>query len=163
MNDNPIEDELPTEVAQAVKKIKPREREHYVNSKEFEARIKMYYECDTISDDLANDLIKIVNGLSYAPNFINYTYKSDMVGDALVKMLSALRNKKFRLNSGFSPFAYFTTIAFHAFINRIKRENKQHDALIEYRDRVYTDLMIETEGTAGGIYVEPATDIDEDI
>lgn len=163
MNDNLIDEELPAGVARVVKKIKPREREHYVNSKEFEARIKAYYECDTISDELANDLIKIVNGLSYAPNFINYTYKSDMVGDALVKMLSALRNKKFRLNSGFSPFAYFTTIAFHAFINRIKRENKQHEALIEYRDRVYTDLMLDTAGTTDGIYVEPAATLDEDI
>jgi DNA-directed RNA polymerase specialized sigma24 family protein len=83
-----------------------------------------------------------------------------MIGDAIVKMFSALRNQKFRLDTGFSPFSYFTTIAFHAFINRIKKENKHHAVLNEYRDKVYTDLMLSPDGNGNtyNIYVEPSDD-----
>jgi DNA-directed RNA polymerase specialized sigma24 family protein len=78
-----------------------------------------------------------------------------MVGDAIVKMLTAVRNKKFRLNSGFSPFSYFTTIAFHAFINRIKKEKKQHEAVKEYREKKYAEMICSQHIPNGGIYLEP--------
>ena len=108
-------------------------------------------------------LNKIANGLSYAPNFINYSYKDEMVGDAIVKMFSALRNKKFKIDSGFSPFSYFTTIAFHAFINRIKKEKKHHEVINEYKEKVYNDLMLDANESGNGyIYVEPTGDDDND-
>jgi hypothetical protein len=141
------------------KKLKPKEKVHYVNGKEFEEEIRAYYKSGFVTQKLGESLTKIANGLSYAPNFINYSYKDDMIGDAIVKMFSALRNKKFRLDTGFSPFSYFTTIAFHAFINRIKKENKHHEVLNEYRDKVYTDLMLDPNISGGAhIYVEPTDD-----
>jgi hypothetical protein len=150
------EDEDNTPVYEKPKKIKPREREHYVNGKEFEEEIRSYYGTDHVTIKLGECINKIANGLSYAPNFINYSYKEDMVGDAIVKMFSALKNKKFRLDSGFSPFSYFTTIAFHAFINRIKKEKKHHKAITDYREKVYNELMLDPEETNGAhIYVEP--------
>ena len=79
---------------------------------------------DEIGEKLGESIYKIATGLSYAPNFINYSYRDDMIGDAIVKMFSALQMKKFDINSGNNPFSYFTTIAFHAFINRIKKENR---------------------------------------
>ena len=151
---------LPTpEVTPTGKKLKPKEKVHYVNGKEFEEEIRSYYKTGVVTQKLGESLTKIANGLSYAPNFINYSYKDDMIGDAIVKMFSALRNKKFRLDTGFSPFSYFTTIAFHAFINRIKKENKHHAVLNEYRDKVYTDLMLNPEENGNvHIYVEPSDD-----
>lgn len=142
---------------QSTKKIKPRDREHYVNSKEFEEEIRSFYNTDVVTIKLGECINKIANGLSFATNFINYSYKEDMVGDAIVKMFSALKNKKFRLDSGFSPFSYFTTIAFHAFINRIKKEKKHHKALTEYREKVYNELMMDPNETRGAhIYVDPS-------
>jgi hypothetical protein len=144
------------------KKIKPRDREHYVNSREFEDEIKNFYDTDHVTIKLGECINKIANGLSFAPNFINYSYKEEMVGDAIVKMFSALKNKKFKLNSGFSPFSYFTTIAFHAFINRIKKEKKHHKAVTEYREKVYTELMINPDENGGAhIYVNPFHNGDE--
>jgi hypothetical protein len=141
---------------EAPKKIRPRDKVHYVNSREFEEEIRVYYKTGKISEKLGESLTKIANGLSYAPNFINYSYKDDMIGDAIVKMFSALRNKKFRLDSGFSPFSYFTTIAFHAFINRIKKEKKHHQAITEYKEKVYTETMAKRDEDGNGyIYVEP--------
>ena len=146
-------------IPETPKKIKPKDKVHYVNSKEFEDEIRNYYNTGVVTIKLGESLNKIANGLSYAPNFLNYSYKEDMVGDAIVKMFSALKNKKFRLDSGFSPFSYFTTIAFHAFINRIKKEKKHHEVINEYREKVYTELMIEaSDSCAGSIYVEPTGD-----
>ncbi|NBP59134.1 hypothetical protein EBU71_21795 [bacterium] len=148
------------EVTPDGRKLKPKEKVHYVNGKEFEEEIRAYYKSGVVTQKLGESLTKIANGLSYAPNFINYSYKDDMIGDAIVKMFSALRNKKFKLDTGFSPFSYFTTIAFHAFINRIKKENKHHAVLNEYRDKVYTDLMLNPDdnGNSYNIYVEPGDD-----
>ena len=145
--------------AEAPKKVRPRDKIHYVNSREFEDEIRVYYKTGKISEKLGESLTKIANGLSYAPNFINYSYKDDMIGDAIVKMFSALRNKKFKLDSGFSPFSYFTTIAFHAFINRIKKEKKHHQAITEYKEKVYTETMAKRDEDGNGyIYVEPNDD-----
>ena len=160
---------IPDEILQAIplveeqetqpKKIKPKDKIHYVNSREFEEEIKNYYKTDILSEKVCDSLNKIANGLSYAPNFMNYSYKEEMVGDAIVKMFSALKNKKFKIDCGFSPFSYFTTIAFHAFINRIKKEKKHHEALNEYRDKVYTELMLNPEENNGAhIYIEPTGD-----
>lgn len=87
------------------------------------------------------------------------SYKEDMTGDAITKMYSALKRKKFNLDSEASPFNYFTTIAYHAFINRIKREKKQHNALIAYKERKYEELISTTEGH---IYVRPILDSTEE-
>jgi len=143
--------------AEPVKKGK--DKVHYVNGKEFEEEIRRYYKSGNVTQKLGESITKIAHGLSYAPNFINYSYKDDMIGDAIVKMFSALRNKKFKLDTGFSPFSYFTTIAFHAFINRIKKENKHHAVLNEYREKVYTDLMLDPDVAGNAhIYVEPTDD-----
>ena len=124
-------------------KSKKKKDEYYVNGKEFAQAIEVYYDSgsDIIPDILAIYIKKIADGLSYAPNFINYSYKEDMVGDAIVKMLSAIRSKRFDLTTGSNPFSYFTTIAFHAFINRIKKEKKQREVISEYQESVYQELM----------------------
>tara|TARA_A100001201_G_C4063645_1_gene193488 strand:+ start:683 stop:1174 length:492 start_codon:yes stop_codon:yes gene_type:complete len=128
----------------APRKRKPKntdKEKHYVNSKEFLEELSLYYKTDEVTDTLASMITKIANGLSYAPNFINYSYKDEMVGDAILKMFSALKNKKFNLDSGNNPFSYYTTIAFHAFINRIKKEKKYHETVTSYQETVYADLV----------------------
>ena len=122
-----------------------KDKPHYVNAKEFTQDIKDYYksESDEIGEKLGESIFKIATGLSFAPNFINYSYKDEMVGDAIVKMFSALQLKKFDINSGNNPFSYFTTIAFHAFINRIKKEKKQRQVMTEYQEMVYDELASE--------------------
>ena len=131
------------------KKLKPSEKPHYVNSKEFEEEIRLYYKTDIITTYLADAIRRIAYGLSFAPNFINYSYKDEMIGDAVVKMYQALKYKKFKLDHGFSPFSYFTTIAFHAFISRIKKEKKHHQIITDYRERNYDSLINKDEEQTG--------------
>jgi DNA-directed RNA polymerase specialized sigma24 family protein len=82
-----------------------------------------------------------------------------MIGDAIVKMFSALKRKKYDVNSETSPFSYFTTIAFHAFINRIKKEKKHHDAITAYRDQKYEELL--TSGEIN-VYIKPMIESEGD-
>ena len=102
--------------------------EYYIKPKEFKASLQKYYDSDILTDDLAENIKKIAYGLSYNGSFINYSYKDDMIGDALIKMYSALKHKKYKFENNSNPFSYFTTIAYHAFINRIKKEKKHHQA-----------------------------------
>ena len=133
---------------------------HYVNSKEFFEQIKEYYRTDILPDVLADSINKIAKGLSFAPNFINYSYKDEMVGDAILKMFSALKNKKFNCDTGNNPFSYFTTIAFHAFINRIKKEKRHRDTITRYQETVYNDMMTDT-GVVP-VHTDPTSDMSQD-
>ena len=125
-------------------KKKKSKNAHYVSGKDLLQQITDYYGMDvedTIPDLLGENIYKIARGLSFAPNFINYSYKDDMIGDAIVKMFSALQQRKFKIDSGYNLFSYFTTIAYHAFINRIKKEKKHREALSEYQETVYDELL----------------------
>lgn len=102
------------------KKPKKEKKPYYIEPKVFKESLQKYYDTDILTDDLAENIKKIAYGLSYNASFINYTYKDDMIGDALIKMYSALKHKKFNFEKATNPFSYFTTIAYHAFINRIK-------------------------------------------
>jgi len=134
--------------------------EFYVDPDVFKEQIKKYYETNVCTDFLGDCLNKIAEGLGYNSKFINYSYKEDMIGDALIKMFSALKRKKFNVDSETSPFGYFTTIAFHAFINRIKKEKKHHDTITEYKQRKYEEELSSSEGH---IYVKPILDSTEEV
>ena len=89
---------------------------------------------------MADSIYKIANRLAFAPNFINYTYREEMVGDAVIRMIEALTSQKFNPDKG-NPFSYFTKIAFHAFCNRIKKEKKIREALVNYQNSVYNEMI----------------------
>jgi hypothetical protein len=133
---------------------KPKKTEYYIYPAVFKQQLVEYYKDSTKNESLiAESINKIAHGLSYSSNFINYTYKDEMIGDAIVKMFTAVKNKKFNVESEHNPFSYFTTIAFHAFINRIKKEKKHTEALNEYRSRFYEQEMMES--SDANIYIKP--------
>jgi DNA-directed RNA polymerase specialized sigma24 family protein len=141
---------------------KKEKKEHYVNSEDFKRELQKYYDTDVMTEILGLYIKKIATGLSFLPNFINYTYKDDMIGDALIKMYSALKNKKYNFESNSNPFSYFTTIAFHAFINRIKKEQKHHETIKNYKSQVYDSMMTDPE-MSGYVYVKPEDGDDDEI
>tara|TARA_R110002167_G_scaffold98020_8_gene258374 strand:- start:1854 stop:2300 length:447 start_codon:yes stop_codon:yes gene_type:complete len=133
---------------------------YYVSSKLFREQLTTYYADDIMTDILAINVVKIAEGLSYNWRFLNYTksWKEDMVGDAIIKMYSALESKKFRLESEYNPFSYFNQIAWNAFSNRIKKEKKQHEGLENYKQMMYEEGMNDT--THGAVYVKPILESD---
>ena len=140
---------------------KPEKTENYVDPAEFKAQLKEYYVTGKYETELSIIITKIAKGLASKGNFSGYTYKDDFVGDALVKMWAALKNHKFNVDSDHNPFSYFTTIAFHAFINRIKKEKKHTTCLDEYRSRYYAETLNENQ-EGHTIYVKPDAEDDDD-
>ena len=136
---------------------------YYVDPGEFKESLRKYYESDNLTDDLAENIKKIAYGLSYNSSFINYTYKDDMIGDSLIKMYSALKGKKYKFAAESNPFSYFTTIAFNAFVNRIKKEKRHHEAEKNYREKVYEDIMNDPKTCNNLVYVKPVGDGDDDF
>ena len=108
--------------------------EFYVIPKEFDDQIMKYYESGVLSNELAEMVSKIAHKLSYAPNFINYSYREEMVGDGIIRMFKALMSKKYSHDKGSNPFSYFTRIAFNAFRNRIKKEKHIHETHERYQN-----------------------------
>lgn len=115
-------------------------KQHYVEPEDFKRQILQYYDTNVFSDEVADSVYKIANRLAFAPNFINYTYREEMVGDAVIRMMEALTKQQFDPEKG-NPFSYFTKIAFHAFCNRIKKEKKMRDALANYQETVYNEMI----------------------
>ena len=115
-------------------KLKPKQKPHYVDNKKFlEAmteyralRIKAEEEGKprpTVTNYIGECYLKIANHLSYRPNFINYTYRDDMISDGIENCLQYMDN--FDPEKSKNPFAYFTQIIYYAFIRRIQKEKKQ--------------------------------------
>ena len=107
---------------------------HYVDNKKFhQAMIDWKEKCKDaeeagddvpqISDYIGSCFLKIANGLSYRPNFINYTYRQEMISDGIENCLQYIHN--FNPEKSNNPFAYFTQIIYYAFIRRIQKEKKQ--------------------------------------
>ncbi len=130
------------------KKLKPRERPHYVNNKEFsqsvvdyvtsvnEARSKEKEE-PRITEYIGTCFLKIAEGLSHKPNFSGYTYREEMVMDAVENSIKAIMNydvKKATRTGLPNAFAYFTQITYYAFLRRIAKEKKQQDIKERYID-----------------------------
>lgn len=110
--------------------------EYYVEPKKFDEEIMKYYDSGIMSNDLAEMINKISHKLSYAKNFINYSYREEMVGDGIIRMMKALISKKYNRAKGTNPFSYFTRIAFNAFRNRIKKEKHIHETHEKYQREV---------------------------
>jgi hypothetical protein len=142
--DEDIEEELINKIETEVfsKKPKAPKEKFYVEPKKFDEEIIKYYDTGEMSDELASMVSKIANKLSYASNFVNYTYREEMVGDGIVRMFKALMAKKYDREKGTNPFSYFTRIAFNAFRNRIKKEKHIHEAHEKYQQ----EYMMVSEG-----------------
>lgn len=70
-------------------------------------------------------IIEICTNLARKSNFVNYTYKDDMIADAIENCVKACHNFKYEISG--NAFGYFTRVAFNAFIRRIRTERKQRD------------------------------------
>jgi DNA-directed RNA polymerase specialized sigma24 family protein len=76
-----------------------------------------------LDDYIVQAIMLICNNLSRKPNFSRYTYKDDMVSDAICDCIAAVNN--FNSDKTENPFAYFTQIAWNAFLRRIHKEKRE--------------------------------------
>jgi DNA-directed RNA polymerase specialized sigma subunit len=76
-----------------------------------------------VSNYIGQSILLICNNLAKKPNFSGYTYKQEMISDGIIDCIAAVDN--FDPERTSNPFAYFTQIAWNAFIRRIHKEKKQ--------------------------------------
>lgn len=126
--------------------MKPKDRPHYVNNKEFSQAVVDYVtrvteakeagtEIPKVTDYIAQSFLRIAEGLSHRANFIRYTYRDEMVMDAVENCLKAINNYNINAptRTGMpNAFSYFTQISWYAFLHRIAKEKKQQDIKMKY-------------------------------
>ena len=92
---------------------------HYVDNAKFLEAMREYKKSvnrakrskedkPPVTNYIGECFLKIANHLSYRPNFINYTFRDDMIADGIENCLQYLDN--FDPVKSKNPFAYFTQI-----------------------------------------------------
>ena len=115
---------------------KTEEKVHYVRNKDLIPEIEKFGETGKISDELGGMILLIAKNLSNKGNFINYTWKEDMIQEAAYTCCKYLGN--FDLEKSRNPFAYITTICNHAFVNYINKQ-KRHS---EIKDKCFNEVDV---------------------
>ena len=139
------------------------QKEHYVNNKEFLAAMvefkkarqhaeKKKLDKPPVTDYIGSCFLKIANHLSYRPNFINYTFRDDMISDGIENCLQYLDN--FNPEKSNNPFAYFTQIIYYAFIRRIQKEKKQQHIRHKIIENMNVDVLAVGEDMEQAQFVE---------
>ena len=109
----------------------------YVNNKRFNDLLIEYNKTKSskVFNELGKIFILISQNLLNKGNFINYTQdrKDEMVSDATYFMTNYVDRYKTEKNN---PFAYFTRVAYNAFVQNLKDYKKRSDKFksIEYID-----------------------------
>ena len=143
-------------------KTEKKKPEHYVNNKDFTAAVAEYAgliktakEKDEtpprMSEYIGECVYKIATRLSTRPNFINYTYRDEMICDAIENCIQYLGN--FNIEKSSNAFAYVTQICYYAFLRRIQKEKKQ--VFIKQKSIMESDVSLESFQTIDGQY-DPA-------
>ncbi len=130
---------------------------HYVDNATFLEEITKYrnsvlasIEAGTIKPRVPNYLgecfLKIANHLAYKSNFINYTYREEMISDGIENCITYIDN--FDPDKSKNPFAYFTQITYYAFLRRIQKEKRQQQTKYRYmRNLDVHDLITQDHDT----------------
>ena len=107
--------------------------EHYIDNKTFYDAIRQYKDSinqaksegkpkPVIPNYIGKCILLIANRLATKPNFINYSYKDEMISDGVENCIMYIDN--FDPDKSTNPFAYFTQIIYFAFLRRIQKEKK---------------------------------------
>ena len=131
---------------------------HYVNNSDFSSAVVEYVErvdnarkdettIPTVPDYIAQCFLRIAEGLSHKANFIRYTYREEMVMDAVENCLKAIGNYNLEAATRTgkpNAFAYFTQITWYAFLRRITKEKKQQEIKLKYLTKSGIESFIDT-------------------
>ena len=129
---------------------------HYVDNSKFLEELVKYKKKVTeakdknipkpiVSNYLGECFLKIATHLSYKANFINYTYRDDMISDGIENCLVAV--DKFDPEKSKNPFAYYTQIIYFAFVRRIQKEKKQQATKYKILENIdLNQLLVHSDG-----------------
>tara|TARA_X000001036_G_C20570228_1_gene762330 strand:+ start:352 stop:954 length:603 start_codon:yes stop_codon:yes gene_type:complete len=138
---------------------KKSENRHYVNNKEFLVAMTEYREIRLAAEEkdlpkprvteyIGECFVKIANHLAYKSNFVNYTFREEMILDGIENCITYIDN--FNPEKSKNPFAYFTQITYYAFLRRIQKEKKQLDTKYKYIQNLDIQSILDGEEGHGG-------------
>jgi len=136
--------------------MKAKEKPHYVSNKQFSQAVVEYctdvraakaneQPVPVVPDYIASCFLKIAEGLSHKANFVRYTYREEMVMDAVENMLKAIENYNIEAatrSGNPNAFAYFTQISWFAFLRRIEKEKKQQNIKLKWMSEVNIEELL---------------------
>jgi hypothetical protein len=142
---------------------------HYVDNKQLYTVI-LQYKVDVenaevqglpkpqIPNYVGECILLIAQRLATKPNFINYSYREEMISDGIENCISYFDN--FDPSKSDNPFAYFTQIIYFAFLRRIQKEKKQ--VYIKHKTAENSMVFNEIIEQADGDDFMPVLEIDAD-
>tara|TARA_R100000458_G_C8219649_1_gene204447 strand:+ start:178 stop:702 length:525 start_codon:yes stop_codon:yes gene_type:complete len=132
---------------------------HYVDNKKFLQAMIDWRETwpdeeniPPVTNYIGECFLKIATHLSYRPNFINYTYRDEMISDGIENCLQYVKN--FNPEKSKNPFAYFTQIIYYAFLRRIAKEKKQSHIKNKMIEREAYNSFTTMEGDSNSYQVD---------
>jgi hypothetical protein len=106
-----------------------RTKSDYINNakmldaiKEWKCNITPEEKHPPMPNYLGECFLDIAKGLAKKPNFSGYTFKDDMIADAVENCIRYAGN--FDPEKSSNPFAYFTQLAYCTFLRMIEKEKK---------------------------------------
>jgi hypothetical protein len=114
--------------------VKKKSTNHYIDNKLFFEKMSEWKEKVVFAESngdpkppmteyIGECFIKIATNLAMKPNFMNYSFVDEMIGDAIENCILYAHN--FNPEKSKNPFSYFTQIIYYAFLRRIEKEKKQ--------------------------------------
>lgn len=138
----------------------------YIDKKKFTDAVIVYvtdlkasvYPSNSPPPDVSNYVAKcfmdISTKMSTLHNFSQYTYREEMVMDAVENCLKAIKNfddtAPTRAGTP-NAFGYFSQIIYWAFLRRIEKENKQLDIKAKFKMMSPVDeFLVQSDNSPGG-------------
>jgi hypothetical protein len=137
-----------------------KKKNHYVDNEKFLLEIKEYKKLCKIADKEGKEkprvseyigrcIFLIAENLSHKPRFMNYSFRDEMISDAIENCFMYFDN--FNSDKYNNPFAYFTQIIYYAFHRRINKEEKNRYIIYKkfqesILDTSVVDLMLDNDG-----------------
>jgi len=119
---------------------KPRSKRNYINGVDFQNSLVEFYKNINPNAEIpryiGECIMKIATKLATKGNFSQYTYKEEMISDAIEKMVEDVRLRKYDVNISTNPLGYYSQISWNAFVQRITKEKGQSQIKMKNLERI---------------------------
>jgi DNA-directed RNA polymerase specialized sigma24 family protein len=113
--------------------VKKQRKRNYINNRDFFEAVKAHIKACRKADRekrerprapeyIGKCILQICNRLAMRPNFFSYTWREEMICDAIENCIVAIPGYNIKKEN---PFAYFSMIAWNAMVRRIQKEKKE--------------------------------------
>ncbi len=123
-----------------LKEKRMKQPKNYINNEDLLIEIDDFHKAGKMSEKLGAMLLNIANQYSSKGSFAGYTWREDMIGEAMLTCAKYLKN--FNREKSNNPFAYITQICRNSFVNYIKMQSKHS----QIKDTLYKNMVEQSGG-----------------